>query len=165
MAGERERAELRHVREGFWLHEGSADVSGKLLPGLVGKSRGLFGWEAPGRLGSRPDSQTLPQRTKSVCRGGRRYAWNVFLGDISARVGVKTSTALQTGRNEAREGAGLRLLGKPDRGKQAYLPIVWVKLGTSGPRLLQCIRDPSQPSSAVELANLAAHADQDEGIA
>jgi hypothetical protein len=31
------------------------------------------------------------------------------------------------------------------------------KLGTTDPWLLQCSRGPSQPSSAVELANLAAH--------
>ena len=42
--------------------------------------------------------------------------------------------------------------------KYAVLPSLRSKLGITYPWLLQCNRDPSQPSSAVELANLAAHA-------
>lgn len=40
-------------------------------------------------------------------------------------------------------------------GKPLYLA---PKLGITSPRLLQCIRDPSQPSSAAESAHLAAFA-------
>ena len=40
MARERQRAELRRVRQGVRLQEGPADVSGKLLPGVVSDEGG-----------------------------------------------------------------------------------------------------------------------------
>ena len=35
LARQRQRAELRRIRQGLWLHQGPADVSRELLPGLV----------------------------------------------------------------------------------------------------------------------------------
>ena len=83
---------------------------------------------------------------------GRKYV------DICLPPDVKTATAFLTGSNKVL-GDGLDCAqGEINRIKPADLSSYWLKLGTNSPRLLQCIRDPSQPSSAVELANLAAYA-------
>jgi len=77
--------------------------------------------------------------------------------DVSRSSGVQTETLSFRAGKCQRHSNGLRP-GVQAQGKCPVFPSIQRKLGTTCPRLLQCIRDPSQPSSAVELANLAAHA-------
>jgi hypothetical protein len=67
LARQRLGAELRRIRQGLWLHQGPADVSGQLLPGLVeAGALAAAHWLRPwsdGRSGRRPRvDRNLSQR-------------------------------------------------------------------------------------------------------
>src|SRR6059058_5443157 len=82
-------------------------------------------------------------------------------GDVCPFSDVKISTALSTSKPEASRPFSSAKKLCPDRvnlGKCIVLTLVRFALGTNRCRLLQCIRDPSQPSSAAERSNLAAYA-------
>ena len=153
LARQRQRAELRSIRQGLWLHQGPAYVPGGILPGLVDpcipdmELWRLSHGSGPGAMGFRT-GQTCLEAYLSVMKV-----------DVSRLPGVQI-TALRHETGPARwESSGFSPLPRLDgHGKSTVLPSLWLKLGRTRPGLLQCNRDPSQPSSAVELANLAAYA-------
>ena len=78
--------------------------------------------------------------------------------DVFLPADVKAAAVRETGPEKLKEGSFHRAPGKDSKERCLVLTHPQSKLGTTYPCLLQCNRDPSQPSYAVELANLAAHA-------
>ena len=136
----------------FGCTKGQPMVPGEFLPGLV-VSPSPEPWPT-GRGSGLPIGLVTRPGQPVVCR--------IFiiprLGVLTFRCsGVQTATAPEIG-SVNRTGAAFWRRSGGKAGKCPVLPTLRPKLGTTYPRLLQCSRDPSQPSSAVELANLAAHA-------
>jgi hypothetical protein len=80
--------------------------------------------------------------------------------DVCGVGGVQTASGHRKDWAPMRNQSNYFCAPRPDNNVQ--FRSIWLglpgKLGTTSPCLLQCSRDQSQPSSAVELENLAAHA-------
>src|ERR1039457_1458659 len=184
MARRRHSPELRRIRQGLRLRQEPAHGSGELLPRLViiGRLLRSRGSNWPRLRPCRRSCSAAPQTGLPSDRGPQEVVfaswggsdrsssmgWNpvrtvrnasfpCLLVDVSRHSGVQTPSAPEIGSQVSRVPDSLA----PETGwrrKCAVLPSLRPKLGTTCPWLLQCNRDLSQPSSAVELANLAAHA-------
>ena len=138
LARQRLGAELRRVRQGLRLHQRPAHVPGQLLP----------------RRGKQPPPAWNPAPEAFRISHHSRWPFGYLCPAPASKPRPHPKSQCFKSIRVPRTA-----LPEPGRaGKCPVLPSLSRKLGTTHPWLLQCSRDPSQPSSAVELANLAAHA-------